>query len=274
MSFESIIKSIKSVPPLPDSVLKVEELFTQYDPSVGALVKIVESDPLLTANILALVNSPLYSFSKNIISVQQAVTLFGMKSIRGFILSTIANNSFSFDMSPYGITNKEFQDISLLQSTLMFQWYMSIDIEQSSILVPIAFLMDIGKVIIAQEIAKSENRDEFTRMIQEGNSISESEKHFVGMSSAEVTALLFEHWHFNETFVKVIKDSDEPYYADEEYKLLCQAIDVVKSCVNVKEPLSEKSFKTAKLKALQHGLSIAKFIKTVERLQNKLAKNS
>ncbi len=271
MLLESIIDRIKTIPPLPDSIIKIEELYAQDNPNIKDLVKIVESDPILTANILSIANSPLYSFRNNIVSIQQAVTLFGMSNIRGFVLSTITN-TFDLDMTTYGISNKEFQDISLLQSTLMFQWYMTISIEQSSILVPIAFLMDIGKVIIARELTQSEYKDIFTQMIEEGVSISETEKFFVGMTSAEVTALLLEHWNFHDTFVHVIKHSDEPYYSQEEYKVLCQAIDVVKTCINIKEPMSEDSFKEAKMKSLQYGLPVAKFIKTVQRIQEKISK--
>lgn len=271
MISESIINNIKQVPALPESIMKAEALFAQSNPNMNELVKIIELDPVLTANILAIANSSLYSFSKRILSVRQAVTMFGMSSIRGFILSCISANSFTLDMSPYGITNKEYQDLSLLQSTLMFQWFMTIDIEKSGILVPIAFLMDIGKIVIAREISLSGRQKEFKKMLDESKSIAEVEKYFTGMTSAQVTALLFEHWNFNELYAKVIKDSDEPFFADKEVKVLCQAIDVVKSCINVKECMSENSFKVSKYKALEYGLSVATFMKTVARIQIKLA---
>jgi len=273
MGFESIVERIKSIPPLPESIIKVEELYAKGDPSLPELVNIVEKDPVLTANILAAVNSPLYYFSKDIVSVHQAVTLFGMASVRGFILSSVANNNFKFDMTPYGIDNQEFQTISQMQSNLMFQWYMSINVEEAKFLVPIAFLMDIGKIIIAKEVAESDYKDEFTRMIREGKDITEAEKLFTEMTSAEVTSLLFEHWNFNSLFVNVIKDSDDPYYANKEIEKFCEAVDVVKTCINVKEPLTEDSFRAAKMKALRYGFRIDKFIHTVERIQKKLNKS-
>lgn len=271
---QSILEKIHQVPPLPDSVIKAEKLFSQSDPDMIELIKIVEEDPVLTANLLALANSSLYAFSKNVLSVRQAVTLFGMTSVRGFILSSIAMQNFKFDMSPYGITNKNFQDISQIQSTLMFQWFMTINIKQSGILVPIAFLMDIGKIIIAKEIVELNKVDSFSEKIKISDSISEVEKEYTGMTSAEITSLLFEYWNFNEVFSNVIKDSDEPYYADEEYQVMCQAIDVVKTCVNVKGIMTEKNFKSARMKSLQYGLSVANFIKVTDRIQKKLSSQS
>ncbi|QSZ42961.1 HDOD domain-containing protein [Sulfurimonas aquatica] len=269
MGFESIVERVKAIPPLPASVVKMEELYARGNPELKKLVKIVEEDPVLTANILAAVNSPLYSFSHNVITVHQAVTLFGMSSVRGFVLSSAKKSTFDLDMSPYGITNEEFQNISTLQSMLMFQWYMSIDVEKANLLVPIAFLMDIGQIIIAKEVSQSDYKDEFTRMIQEEASISQTEKLFTGMSSAEVTALLFEHWNFNETFVEIIRNSDEPSLADREYQQYCEAVDVVKTCINIQNKISDKSFKNSKLKALSYGFKVDRYIKTVERIRDK-----
>ncbi len=274
MGFESIVERVKSIPPLPESVIKVEELYSQKEPNLKALVKIIEEDPVLTANILATVNSPLYFFSKKIVSVHQAVTLFGMPMIRGFILSSVASNSFKVDMSPYGISNKEFQEISNIQSSLMFQWYMSINIEDAATLVPIAFLMDLGKIIIANEISESDYKAEFTQMIKEKDSIKEVEELFAGTSSAKTTALLFEHWNFDEIFINVLRDSDEPYHAGKEFRSMCEAIDVVKTCVNVKHIISEQSFKAAKMKVLGYSLPVDRFIRTVDRIKEKTLSSS
>lgn len=267
MSFESIINRVKTIPPLPESIIKIEKLFARENPNLSELVKIVEEDSVLTADLLSMVNSPLYSFSKEIISVQQAITLFGMNSIRGFVLATISKNSFEFDMSMYNISNKEFQEISTLQSMLMFQWYMTINIEQSSLLVPIAFLMETGKIIIANEVSKSDYKDEFSRMIKEDESIEETERLFTGLSSSEVTALLFEHWNFNDIFVNIIKGSSDLSCVKDEYKQYAQAIDIVKTAINAKEIMTQESIEKAMRKLSSYGFDAEKFKRTVKRLE-------
>lgn len=270
MGFESIVQRVKSIPTLPESVRKVEELYLQNEPDLKELVKIIENDPALTANILATVNSPLYSFSKNIVSIHQAITLFGMSVVRGFVLSSLSTKSFDFDMSPYNVTNNEYKNISLLQSTLMFQWFMSVDIHKANILIPIAFLMDIGKIIIANEVAQSDYLEMFKNILQESETITEVEKIFTDMSSAEVTGLLFEHWNFNDTFINILKYSDRPDDADDEFRTFCQAIDVVKTCINIKEPLTDRSIEAAKKKVIKYGFPLDAFIRRVKKLQEKL----
>lgn len=270
MGLESIINEIESIAPLPKTVLEIEKLFMQGDADINKLVKLVEKDSVLTADILSLVNSPLYSFSKTIVSIRQAVTLFGINTIRGFMFSSISKKAFKFDVSPYALSNEEFQNVSSLQSMLMFQWYMSVDVSATITLVPISFLMQTGKIIIANEISNSDYEAEFTRMIQEKNSITETEKLFTGFSSAEVTSLLFKHWNFNDIFSNVIKGSDNPNEADKEYRQLCRAIDVVQTAINIQDIFTETSIENAKTKALLYGFDIEKLTRTLHRIQVKL----
>jgi HD-like signal output (HDOD) protein len=269
MSFESIIQRVESMPPLPESVIKVEKLFAQSDPSLNELVKIFEEDSVLTADILAMVNAPLYAFSKEIVSVHQAVTLFGMNAIRGLVLSSLLKKSFVFDMSPYNISNREFQEVSSLQSHFMFQWYMSINIEDAAFLVPIAFLMETGKLIIANEVSKSDYKAEFSRMIEEEESIAETEKLFTGFSSSEVTALLLEHWNFNETFVEIIKGSSDLRSVDDEYLQYAQSLDIVKSLINIHEVFTSQSITKATRKVSEYDFDLGKFGRTLKRVQKK-----
>lgn len=76
--------------------------------------------------------------------------------------------------------------------------------------------------------------------------------------------MLFNHSNFNEVFEHVVKYSDEPYYCDLEYQVTSQAVDVVKTVINVKGIMSEKNMKAAKLKALGYGLAVANFIKLLK----------
>ena len=82
MSYIPLMARIDSLPPLPESVIEIEQLFLNEYPDINMLVDIITKDPSLTVDILSKVNAPLYGFSKTIISIVQAVTLFGAPQIR------------------------------------------------------------------------------------------------------------------------------------------------------------------------------------------------
>ncbi len=269
MEFDTIVNLIESLPPLPESVLEIERLCAYGEPDMRLLSEVIEKDPVLTADILARVNAPYYGMQRNIVSVMQAVMLFGSARIRGFALGSLIDQSFSFDMYPYGLSNTEFQEVSLLQSTLMFQWYMGVDVEMARDLIPIAFLMEMGKIIIAKEVIDSEYVEQFSQMIaQEG--ITQTERLFTDVTSAEIAAMLFEHWNFNEIFISTVRYLDNMDANEaKDYRPYIEALDVVRTCVNVSEIMSEASFQAAKIKVEQYGLPSHHFVHTVEWLQRK-----
>ena len=59
---EEILKKIKQLPPLPESAMQIEAVYQDPNSSFNDMVKILEKDPLLTADILKAANSPLYGF--------------------------------------------------------------------------------------------------------------------------------------------------------------------------------------------------------------------
>jgi len=105
---ESIYKHIKALPPLDDTIIKIQTVCSDDNSSLNDLSQIVEKDPMLTANILRSANSPLYGFSREITTISRAITLFGMATIRGFALSSAVKKSFKINLDPYGITSQDF----------------------------------------------------------------------------------------------------------------------------------------------------------------------
>lgn len=272
--FESLVKYINELPPLPQSIQKIQSLYAAGEPDLKELVKLIESDPILTADILARANSPLYSFSKNILSVMQAITLFGSASVRGFVLSSAVNRNFEIDMQAYGISNDTYVNVCNLQSALMFQWYMSVDIEQVKFLAPVAFLMETGKVIIAKEINDSAYADLFKEDLKNACSIEEVERMFTDRTSAQICALLFEHWYFDESFILTMQFLDDVKKAPLHIQSFIKALNVVRRAVNINEQLSEESIQAAATMVKELGFNEERFIHAAKRLQKKLFENS
>jgi len=266
-SFESLVKYIEELPPLPESVQRIQALYAQGHPETKILVSLIESDPVLTADILAKVNAPCYVFSKQVVSIMQAVTLMGAATIRGFVLSSAMNQSFSIDMKPYNISNETFSKVCNLQSALMFQWYMSVDIERVKFLAPVAFLMEMGKVVIATEVNNSDYVNLFQDEVKSQETAKEAEKIFTDMTSTQVASLLFEHWNFDNSFVLAMKYMDDINNAPADVKSYIDALNVVRKAVNINYQLTDESIIDAANLVEKLGLNKERFIKTANRLK-------
>jgi HD-like signal output (HDOD) protein len=263
---EDILKKIKQLPPLPESAIRVEAVYQNPDSTFNDMVKILEKDPLLTADILKAANSPLYGFSREINAINQAVGLFGMGTIRGFALASIVKKSFTLDLSLYGITNDMFSALSKKQHGLMTSWCLRKEGALLGILSPAAFLVEIGKVLIAQQIKLDKKEEEFRDALKELQDVEAAERKVVGVDTPEVSATIFEHWRFEPGLVETIRHCQHPEEASEEYKRAAKILHVVRIAVPINGAITEASIATAKELIVEYDLDMQGFDKAIENI--------
>ena len=254
---------IKSLPPLPESVQKIQEICNNPESGIADLVKVVEKDPMLTANLLKAANSPLYGFSREIKTVSQAISLFGMATVKGFALASAVRNTLTIDMSPYGIDTKQFANVAQLQSALMINWYPKVNRHMMNILAPASFLDGLGQIIMASELIKQNKGSEFKNKVDISETVEEPEAETFEMTSPTVSAGVFDHWRFEQLMIDAIKFSDEPETADEEIRPYSIALKIVRTAVNVKAQLSDESVANAVALVEEFGLDKDKFLEAV-----------
>jgi HD-like signal output (HDOD) protein len=253
MMKSSIAESIKSLPPLSKTINDINRVYADEEAGIAELAKVIEQDPMIVANLLKEANSPLYGFGKEITSVSQAVSLFGMSMTRSIALGNSMRKLLNVDMQPYGITSERFAEISSMQAILMNKWYEKIDKKKAEKLYLAAFLQETGKILIASDVIKEDEDISFASEIEMSYNIPAVEKTYVGVTSAEVTASIFEHWGFDDEFVSMIHYSDAPTYAPDDVKEFSTALNIVKTALAVNRPFDEQSINFALRKARDAG---------------------
>lgn len=269
MSYIPLIARVESLPPLPESVMEIEKLFAQGDPDIDKIVKLIESDPLLTTDILSKANAPYYGFSKTIVSILQAVTLFGTTQIRSLVLSASIERGFDVDLSPYGISTAQYSQISTLQSELIFQWYIGVDIDLARTLTPIAFLMEIGKILIAKDVIQNKKEKEFLNDLYLYKDIAYVENKYTMMTTAQINALIFKHLNLHESFYETMQYLDKEKEPPQTLKEMVQVLRIIRTAINVEEQLTDESIENA-LALIEEGLyNPETFKRAATRLKNK-----
>ena len=261
---DDILKKIKQLPPLPESAMQIEAVYQDPDSSFNDMVKILEKDPLLTADILKAANSPLYGFSREINAINQAVGLFGMGTVRGFALASIVKKSFALDLSPYGINNDMFSLLSKKQHGLMTAWCLKTEGKLLGILSPAAFLVEIGKVLISQQIMSDKKEEEFRDALKNLQDVEAAEKEIVGVTTPEVSATIFEHWRFEAGLVDVIRNCQNPENAADEDKKAAQILHVVRVAVPINGAITDDSKNEARELIAKYELNLAAFDKAID----------
>ena len=264
---DEILKKIKQLPPLPESAMQIESVYQDPDSSFNDMVKILEKDPLLTADILKAANSPLYGFSREINAISQAVGLFGMGTVRGFALASIVKKSFALDLSPYGINNDMFSALSKKQHGLMTAWCIRKENKLLGILSPAAFLVEIGKVLIAQQIITDGSQESFRNTLAELQNVEEAERAIVGVDTPEVSSTIFKHWRFEERLVDTIANCQNPENAESEDQRAAQILHVVRTTVPINGVVTDTSIEMAKELINKYSLDMESFDKALENVK-------
>ncbi len=265
---EDILKKIKQLPPLPESAMQIEAVYQDPDSSFNDMVKILEKDPLLTADILKAANSPLYGFSREINAISQAVGLFGMGTVRGFALASIVKKSFSLNLAPYGISNDMFSALSKKQHALVISWCIRKENKLLGVLSPAAFLVEIGKVLIAQQIIADEKQEEFRNSLKNLQNVEAAERDIVGVDTPEVSATIFAQWKFEEGLVDVIGNCMTPENAATEDTQRASAIlKAARIAVPINGIMTDASIAEAKEIVEKYDLNMEAFETAIENVK-------
>jgi HD-like signal output (HDOD) protein len=264
---EGLIDRIRSIPPLPETFVQIDAICDSPDGTIAELSKVVEKDPMLVANILKIVNSPLYGLRSEVKSVAQAVSLLGMKEISSLSATISVKKLLKVDMEPYGIAPEKFALISNMQGALIKKWVGRINREKAETLFMPALLQETGKIIIADEIVRNDEVFQFKSDIQTAVNIAQIENMYVDTTSSEVTAMIFEHWGFDEFLVDIIRYSDVPQNADDEYLEYSWYLNIAKTVLAINAPLSERNITIGLNHAKKSGLDDVKLLEAIESLK-------
>jgi HD-like signal output (HDOD) protein len=242
---ESIKSCIKSLPPLPESVAQIQRICAMPDASLADLSAVVEKDPMITANLLRAANSPFYGFSREIKNVQQAVSLFGMATVKGLALSGAIKNVLKIDLSPYDMTPSDFATISQVHFAFVNSWIKNVSRPALDVLAPSAFLHLTGAVVIAQDILNQRKTEDFKKLLAEGAVVCDAERAIVGVSTPHVTAEIFEHWRFDTSMIEAIRASEYPNEAPSELKFNASVLATARLAFPVGRKAGEETFAKA-----------------------------
>ena len=270
MSCDSILEKIESLPPLPKTIIDIEEFRKRHDKEAVDLLEIIEKDALIISTLLKISNSAMFGFRSKVETPSRAINLLGINFTISIAIGGTVQNLVMTSLDPYGINTDEFMRASNISSTLASLWLSKVDIELKEEIILPALLQEIGKFILS-DILIAEQKDElFKSKIASGSSIENAERELLGFTTSEITSKIFGYWKLSENLTKIIEFVDNVQNANPEYKQKTQILDVIKTACQVNAPLSDANVEKAVEKANKYGLDTKFLKKAIETLQDRL----
>lgn len=270
MSSNSILEKIESLPPLPKTIIEIEEFRKKHDKEAVDLLKIIEKDALIISTLLKISNSAMFGFRSKVETPSRAINLLGINFTISIAIGGTVQNLLMTNLEPYGINSDDFMRASNISSTLASLWLSKIDIELKEEIILPALLQETGKFILSDLLLSEEKSDLFKSKIASGTSIEDAEKELLGVTTSEITAKIFRYWKLSDNLINMIENVDNISKVNDEYKKKTQILSVIKTACNICEPLSDKSISSALEKAKSYGLDIKILSKAIETLQDRL----
>lgn len=225
------ILSATQLPALPQTAISLMQLSQQADKGPRDFARPIEADPGLMGQVLKFVNSSYFGFSREIASVQQALTLVGVRSITNFALwnavfSVVPNPKFgSFDLKAL------WQD-SLRRAVFARKLGKHLRLADAEDLFAGALLQDMAIPLLVKQLPT-----EYESLILKRNSgvrLSLLERDFFGWDHAEAAGRLARNWKLPDTFANLIQNHThlEQLFSEGEsaYGPVCVAIGSLLPC--------------------------------------------
>lgn len=270
MSSNNILEKIESLPPLPKTIIEIEEFRKKLNKEAIDLLKIIEKDALIISTLLKISNSAMFGFRSKVETPSRAINLLGINFTISIAIGGTVQNLLMTNLEPYGINSDDFMRASNISSTLASLWLSKVDVELKEEMILPALLQETGKFILADLILNEKKSEEFKTKIASGASIESVEKELLGVTTSQITAQIFRHWKLSDNLINMIEHVDDMSNVSENYKKKSQILDVIKTACNIKEPLSDENIAKAVAKVTAYGFDLKVFNKALETLQDRL----
>jgi len=212
---KQVEKFIRRIPSLSTTVGKVLEICSKVDASPNELNKVIALDPVLTGQVLKLINSAYYSLVNKVTSLTRAITMLGLNTVKNMALSTAIIRTVSGAKKSKVLPTKKFwaHSISVGVSAKLLAQVKDIPLMEREEYFISGLLHDLGKVPFDDDyihVLSMAKREQIP--------LIEAERQLMGIDHQEVGLMIAEKWKLNKAISSCIGNHHDLDQLDEEYQ--------------------------------------------------------
>ncbi len=254
--FKQIQKYIDRMPSLSTTVTKVLEICNKPNTSPNDLNRVISLDPVLTGQVLRLINSAYYSLPNQITSLTRAIIMLGLNTVKNLALSTailenIGQDAFqSLPMDQFwahsicvGVTSKAIANRKGVRKQQLEEYFVA------------GLLHDLGKIPLNNRFS-----EDYTQALQlarqEEGPLNLAEIVVLGFDHGKAGKIIAEKWQLTDDISDSICYHHDPEGASEKNRELVAIVALANIFANVYEFGSAGDF-FQEVSAIERILEIA-----------------
>jgi putative nucleotidyltransferase with HDIG domain len=206
------LKNVDRLPSFPEVVHKVLKMIRNPDVDFRDLSKEIVKDPGLTSDIIRLSNSAYYHPTKEIRSIEEAIKILGLNTLKEIILVAAARGILKQPVDGYKLESRDMWEHSLMVAYLSMKITEELKLNNppKDVSFTTGLMHDCGKIVLASTFKKAILL--IQQEYQKNNEISfiTLEKKYIGYSHPEIGAFLLKKWNFPEELIDAVLHIYEP----------------------------------------------------------------
>jgi HD-like signal output (HDOD) protein len=185
------------VPTLSPTATQLLGRLARRNCEVRELADMIERDPLLSAQILAIANSAAFGRAQQISSIKHAIAMIGLGAVRKFALARSISNLFGKRKIAPSFSVTRFNLHSVATGMLLELLAEDVPLEDEEDAFLAGLFHDVGKLVIAVALPEV-YEDILATAALTCEPLLEIERHLLDTDHAELSALAVDYWGLGE----------------------------------------------------------------------------
>lgn len=218
--WKSVEKSLDNIPSLSPTVTKVIAIANDLRSSPRDLLKVISLDPVLTGKVLKLINSAYFGIRTNITSLNRALIMLGVNTIKNLALSTAVLATMEVKEKDIPLDMDEFWTHSLgtAVGAKVLAAMMGVPETQREEYFISGLLHDIGKIPLLRFFP-----DDFRKNVasaeKHGVNLYEAEELNMSLTHGAIGAELGNRWRLTPSLIFTIEHHHDPMRPSEHKQI-------------------------------------------------------
>jgi len=198
------LESIRDLPTIPIIISEILSVIDNPNSNAIQLASLIEKDQALTARVLRIANSPFYGFSKTIATIDLAIVIMGLNTLKEIVLSLIIKRFFS-KISTNIFDTKSFGNYSIYCGASARLLSRKLGFKVTGEAFVGGLIHDIGYLVLV-EYFKSDYSKIVNLIKASDISTIEAERLVLDSDHCEIGAWIAEKWNFPDKIVEAIRN--------------------------------------------------------------------
>lgn len=195
MKAENIVNSMTNLATLPTIYQEVDKVVSDPNSDANKLGSVINSDQVITAQILKLVNSALYGLPGKVTTVGRAITIIGFKQTKDLVLAASIINSYKDSPASEFIDMMGFWKYSIASGVFARKLANFSRMPNSEALFTAGLIHDLGRVVLLENYQKFPVLDAFRSSRENQTPLYKEERAVLGCDHCEIAEALFKKWN-------------------------------------------------------------------------------